>query len=177
MNRCVVSAGDVYMGMWCRGRMEGRGAKSCADGSSLRGHFRDGLLDGPGVKARPAVVCLCVYVCVLLSVLLQMELTIALPVVDKGHGGAYIYIVLCECTGGRSSRGEIATPEGSARAGRPSFPAPIDLTHTHITCTTDGLSRHGFGRYVWSTGDVYEGQWEGDRLSGTGHMRLSDSAR
>lgn len=46
----MIEIGDVYMGDWRHGKMEGRGVKTCADGSSLKGQFCDGHLDGFGVK-------------------------------------------------------------------------------------------------------------------------------
>jgi hypothetical protein len=38
------------MGDWRKGKMEGRGVKSCSDGSSLKGQFCDGHLHGHGIK-------------------------------------------------------------------------------------------------------------------------------
>lgn len=36
--------------------------------------------------------------------------------------------------------------------------------------------RHGFGKYSWSIGDYYEGEWRFDKMNGKGKFKGADGS-
>lgn len=41
----------------------------------------------------------------------------------------------------------------------------------------DIIRKHGQGEYKWISGDIYNGEWKNDRMTGTGHFSISVQRR
>ena len=148
--------------------MEGKGVKTCVDGSSLKGQFEDGHLHGHGMKVRG--VSSANLLCGLLRVwaayvdrLFREETSMSGNSFEEGV--VLKFCVLCVDIALRC--GEVVVIIS------PLIWAPS----SSLVYLTAVFSRHGFGRYRWCTGDEYVGEWASDRISGSGHMKIGKSSR